>query len=67
MAGACVLGDFCSGQLWAMARDRTGAWKLTEQIKTSIRISSFGEDEVGEIYLTDLVNGRIFRVTASAR
>jgi hypothetical protein len=31
------------------------------------QISTFGEDEAGELYLTDIGGGGVYRITAQAR
>jgi glucose/arabinose dehydrogenase len=62
MAGYYVFGDFCSGRVWTIPRtaDRPAAEALL--MDTSHHISSFGEDEAGEIYLVDF-GGAIYRFT----
>jgi hypothetical protein len=47
--GTYVYGDFCSGEIFA--------WDGTTQhllLDTTMAISSFGEDELGELYVVDL-------------
>jgi hypothetical protein len=41
-----------------------GAWRSTALLSSEVSISSFGEDEAGEIYLTDLSGGGVYRLTA---
>jgi glucose/arabinose dehydrogenase len=60
MQGLYVVGDFCSGKIWTMSATGTS---LTQRRDTSINISSFGESESGELYLTNL-NGTLYRVIA---
>jgi glucose/arabinose dehydrogenase len=60
LRGLYIYGDFCSGTLWALA---PGAWTEAIVGKTGASISSFGEDENGEIYLTDLLAGSVYLVT----
>jgi len=67
LRGAYLYGDYCSGRIWTLARDPAGRWVATEMLQANARISSFGEDERGEVYLTDLAGGTIYRVTAHAR
>lgn len=50
---AFVYGDFCSGQLWTVYRDASGAWVDAPLTDTNYTISSFGLDEAGELYLVD--------------
>ena len=55
--GAYVYGDLCSGEIF-MLKDRI----QTVLLDTTLQISSFGEDEAGEIYVVD-INGRILKLT----
>jgi len=55
--GVYFFGDFCSGLVWGLIRTPEDAWILKVQYETGMRISSFGEDERGEIYLVDYAGG----------
>ncbi|HEV2067453.1 MAG TPA: PQQ-dependent sugar dehydrogenase [Thermomicrobiales bacterium] len=59
-----VFADFCSGLLWGAGLDAQGDWVMSEPIETDLSISSFGEDAAGELYLTDLSGGTVYRLTA---
>lgn len=54
--GAYVYGDFCSGEIFML---KAGVQTLLAD--TLLQISSFGEDEAGEIYVTSL-SGSVFRL-----
>lgn len=58
--GTYVLGDYCSGRIWSIAANSTS---LVLHRDTDALISSFGEAENGEIYMTDHA-GRLYRVVA---
>lgn len=62
LQGAYLFGDLCSGFIWTLARDASGAWQTSQVAESGARISSFGEDEVGEIYVTDINSGRVLLV-----
>jgi glucose/arabinose dehydrogenase len=64
MQGVYLYADECTGRMWSLTRDATGAWSSTEQGRTGIAISSFGEDDSGEAYVTGFDDGVIYRVTA---
>ncbi|MCX6021203.1 MAG: PQQ-dependent sugar dehydrogenase [Chloroflexi bacterium] len=66
LVGGYIYGDYCSGRIWGLARKADGAWSNTELLDTSYQISSFGEDEAGELYLTAL-NGGVYRLGAAPR
>jgi glucose/arabinose dehydrogenase len=61
--GVYFYGDYCSGRLWALAPDGSGGWNTVELARNPVTISSFGEDEAGELYLTDLAGGEVYRLT----
>jgi glucose/arabinose dehydrogenase len=63
--GAYLYGDFCNGDVWVAARDASGAWQSELKLRLGIFLSSFGEDENGELYLTDLGSGAIYRIIAT--
>ncbi|MCM3906198.1 MAG: PQQ-dependent sugar dehydrogenase [Pyrinomonadaceae bacterium] len=65
MQGLFFYGDFCSGRIWGL-RQVSGAWQATELLDTSIGISTFGEDEQGNLYVANYNNGTIFSVTDNA-
>jgi glucose/arabinose dehydrogenase len=62
--GVYLYGDFCSGKIWGLLRDASGAWQNRLLFESGLNISSFGEDAAGELYLTDL-NGAVYRLKAT--
>jgi glucose/arabinose dehydrogenase len=60
LLGVYLYGDWGSGRIWAAYRDESGAWQSIEFMDSGSAISSFGEDEQGELYLVDY-SGRILR------
>lgn len=67
LTGAYIFGDYCSGRIWTLYRPAGGQWVKTQAIQSPVQISSFGEDEAGELYVTGLSDGRVYRVAATAR
>lgn len=64
LVGSYVVGDYCSGRVWTVKRDATsGAFTVAKAADVRLQISSFGEDEDGELWLVDHA-GSIRRVTA---
>jgi hypothetical protein len=59
-AGAYVYGDFCSGEVFVLQ----GGISAVALADTGLAISGFGEDEAGELLVTDL-NGTVFRLVAA--
>ena len=63
--GAYFYGDYCSGRIWR-ATENGGRWTTAVAFDSSFAISSFGEDERGELYLAHHA-GAIYRVVGAPR
>lgn len=63
LQGLYFFGDYCSGTIWSLQRNDAGTWEQRKLLDSDLSISSFGEDEAGELYVIDL-GGGIYRVTA---
>lgn len=61
LQGIYFYGDWCSGKVWAAWRDETGDWQNMLFAETALQITSFGEDEDGELYVLDYA-GVIYRL-----
>jgi glucose/arabinose dehydrogenase len=61
MNGIYLFGDFCSGRIWGLQRDGT-AWQNRLILNSTLRITSFGEDESRELYVADYLTGDIFKI-----
>ncbi len=60
--GKYFYGDFCSGRIWGgVENPETGSWAATDLLDSDISISTFGEDEAGELYVADL-GGTVYRI-----
>jgi glucose/arabinose dehydrogenase len=68
LQGLYFFGDFCTGKVWSLDAQDDGTWRMTPQLQDAIQISSFGEDEAGELYVTTFtgeVNAqRVYRIVA---
>lgn len=62
--GKYFYADFCGGQLYT-AEKVNGQWQSSLIAKTPYQISTFGEDEGGELYLADY-SGDIYQLQDSA-
>ncbi|HSO22902.1 MAG TPA: PQQ-dependent sugar dehydrogenase, partial [Chondromyces sp.] len=58
--GRYVFGDYCSGVIWH-AGAATSGWAAELVADTTMNISSFGEDDDGELLVVDRDDGAIFR------
>ena len=58
-AGTYVYGDFCSGEIFQFPGGSANVL-----LDTGLSISSFGEDESGEIYVVGASGGTVHRITS---
>ena len=59
--GVYLFGDYCSGSVWGLVQESNGNWQQEQLFENVGRISSFGEDQDGELYLVD-IGGTIYRL-----
>ena len=64
LRGVYFYSDSGSGRIWAIQQTSPGVWSGSEKLDTSYGITAFGEDENGELYVTDYGQGRIFKITS---
>lgn len=60
MQGMYFYADYCSGRIWGLKYD--GGWQTQELKDTTYNISTFGEDEAGNLYLASYGDGQIYLV-----
>jgi glucose/arabinose dehydrogenase len=63
LRGVYLYGDFCTGRIWGLRRV-AGIWVNRLLLDTVLNISTFGEDESGDLYLADFATGTIYAVGA---
>ena len=63
LKGAYLYGDYCTGSIWT-ATQTNGVWTSKTLFTTTIRISSFGEDVSGELYVMDVAKGIVYKFIA---
>jgi hypothetical protein len=61
LQGAYIYGDYCTGTIWALRPAAGGAWRTSVLFQSALNISSFGEDEAGELYVVHH-GGSVFRL-----
>ncbi len=59
--GIYLFGDYCSGNVWGLIRSGE-VWQKQLLFETDFRITSFGQDADGEVYLIDDAGGVYFLV-----
>jgi glucose/arabinose dehydrogenase len=62
--GVYIYGDYCQGKVWGLLQKPDGSWENELLYKLPAFITSFGQDEAGEIYLVDMT-GKIYKLVES--
>ncbi|MCZ2127719.1 MAG: PQQ-dependent sugar dehydrogenase [Anaerolineales bacterium] len=60
--GVYFYGDYCSGKVWGIIF-ADGQWNSQALFDTGLSVTSFGEDEAGELYLLNDYSGGVYRLT----
>ena len=64
LRGTYLHGDYCSGRVWGV--ERTGeAWTSRLLASSGFGITTFGEDEAGELYIANANTGSVYRIEGS--
>jgi glucose/arabinose dehydrogenase len=61
--GIYLYGDYCSGKIWGLIL-ADGLWQPQLLFETGATITTFGQDEAGEIYFAS-DNGSVYRLVSS--
>jgi glucose/arabinose dehydrogenase len=64
LQGSYVFGDFTGGKIWMLRETSPGSWTRTVLLSTTRTISSFGQDQAGELYVVDYGTGAVLKLTA---
>ncbi len=65
LRGAYLFIDYCEGKLLSLRREGSG-WRAAVLLETDLSVSSFGEDEAGEVYVVDDAGGGLYRLAGTA-
>lgn len=70
LQGIFFYGDFCSGRIWGLKRSGSvstqsvyDGWQSTLPLNARVPISSVGEDEEGNVYVTGYQDGALYLIT----
>jgi glucose/arabinose dehydrogenase len=66
LRGVYIFGDYCSGKIWGVAA-QTASQQVVELADADLQLSSFGEDEQGELYLLDMGSGALYKLAFAPR
>jgi hypothetical protein len=60
--GLYLFGDYCSGRIWGLVSVPGHEPRVAQLGRVDLRISSFGEDEAGELYLVAIDKGELYHI-----
>ncbi|MEP7287122.1 MAG: PQQ-dependent sugar dehydrogenase [Chloroflexota bacterium] len=63
LRGTYFYSDYCSGRIWGL-QQANGSWQSAILMQGAGSVSTFGEDEAGELYVADLSKGTISKLVA---
>ena len=66
LQGIFIYSDFCIGHIWGLNRpdpDSPSGWQSKLLAKVDVPVSSIGEDEEGNVYVTGYQNGVVYLLT----
>ena len=63
--GVYIYGDWCTGRFWGLAPDGAGGWRNEIVGTADIGLSSFGEEESGEMFATGLFSGGLYELVVA--
>ena len=58
--GLYFFGDYCGGSIWTL--DPANNYARNTEFNFGFGLASFGEDEAGELYTTDVFSGQVFKI-----
>jgi glucose/arabinose dehydrogenase len=64
LQGMYFYGDYCEGTIWGL-RLVNGEWQNNLLIDTDLNISSFGDNEAGDLFVVDL-SGSLYEIRAAS-
>jgi hypothetical protein len=60
LAGVYLYSDYGTGTVWSLYRDANGQWQNAVFMRANAAVSSFAQDDDGELYLLDY-GGRLLK------
>ena len=58
--GKYFFGDYCGGNVWTLDADNNYA--VATEFNFGFGLASFGQDEAGELYMSDVFSGQVWKV-----
>jgi glucose/arabinose dehydrogenase len=63
--GIYFYSDLCSGTIWGAIQDIQGRWVSEVLLESGLTVTTFGEDEAGEVYVADYSGGVLYQIVGT--
>jgi glucose/arabinose dehydrogenase len=63
--GIYFYSDLCSGTIWGAIQDQQGRWVNDGLLESGLTVTTFGEDEEGEVYVADYSGGVLYQIAGT--
>jgi glucose/arabinose dehydrogenase len=63
--GIYFYSDLCSGTIWGAIQDQQGRWVSQDLLDSGLTVTTFGEDEEGEVYVADYSGGVLYQIVGT--
>jgi glucose/arabinose dehydrogenase len=64
LSGVYVFGDLSGGKIWGLQETAPGTWTRSTLLSKALTLSSFGQDENGELYVIDYGGGNVLKLAS---
>jgi len=64
MTGVYFFSDYCAGHIWTEEQISPNTWVSDDKLGSGLQISSFGEDQNGELYVLD-IGGQVYKLASA--
>jgi hypothetical protein len=64
--GDYLYADYCTGRIWEAWPTASGGWMSALAADTPYTVTTFGEDQAGELYVADHSGGVVYRIIGPA-
>ncbi|MDH5729501.1 MAG: PQQ-dependent sugar dehydrogenase [Gammaproteobacteria bacterium] len=65
LQGQYIFGDFVSGRIWALG-NKSGHYQVNSIAKRKVSVSTFAQDNQGELYAVDYMRGFIYKISPAS-
>jgi glucose/arabinose dehydrogenase len=67
LKGGYFFSDFCSGIIWTISSTASSPATRVVLLNSGLTISSFGQDDAGELYVADWSGGHIYKIIGTTK